>query len=44
VGDFDLWIAPDDMRRTPRLRVVLDRTREAVIEAWVHYLESHAAC
>ncbi|AWB23990.1 hypothetical protein DA075_26470 [Methylobacterium currus] len=36
-ASFDLWIAPDDMRRTPRLRVVMDRTREAVIEAWVHY-------
>ncbi|TGE00282.1 hypothetical protein [Methylobacterium nonmethylotrophicum] len=36
-ASFSLWIAPDDMRRTPRIRVVIDRTRETVIEAWLHF-------
>jgi hypothetical protein len=47
-ASFDLWIAPDDMRRTPRLRVVLDRTRrDPEIEARRAddvEVESHAAC
>ncbi|KMO28176.1 hypothetical protein VQ02_32030 [Methylobacterium variabile] len=36
-ASFSLWIAPDDMRRTPRVRVIMDRTQEAVLEAWVPY-------